>query len=41
MVRPSLFIENYLNQNMGKCNQENEMISIEDIHNDVYKFIKR
>lgn len=37
----AMFVADYLSWDMIKCNDGNKMRSIEDIHHDVYKLIKR
>ena len=37
----SMFIADYLSWDMVKCNNGNNMRSIEDIHKDVYKLVKK
>ena len=37
----AMFVANYLNWNMVKCNDNDKMKTIEDIHEDVYKLIKK
>ena len=36
----ALFLADYLSWNKVKCDQDGKMRSIEDIHNEVYSFIK-
>ena len=37
----AMFVADYLNWNMIKCDDENKMRTIEDIHEDVYRLIKK
>lgn len=37
----AMFLAEYLNYHKVKCNEENEMRSIEDIHEDVYQLVKK
>ena len=37
----AMFVADYLKWNMIKCDDENQMRPIEDIHEDVYKLIKK
>ena len=37
----AMFVADYLNWDMVKCNDNDKMKSIDDIHNDVYKRVKK
>ena len=37
----AMFVADYLSWDKVKCDEESKMRSIEDIHNDVYKYIKK
>ena len=37
----AMFIANYLNFEKIKCNNEDEMRSIDEIHEDVYQLVKK